>query len=114
MGSSYEEELEAIKLATEYARDNLSSSNDSFHIFSDCQSAILAVTSQNRENNHNSTVRAIHEKLMDISPKAQNIISVYCLAHQSIDENELGDSLAKTASKKKQNNYNNTYPPITL
>ena len=35
MGSNYQGELEAIKIATEYARNNLS----------DCQSAILAVTS---------------------------------------------------------------------
>ena len=49
MGSSYEGELEAVQIATEYARDNISPSNDSLHIFSDCQSAISAVTSQNRE-----------------------------------------------------------------
>ena len=49
MGSSYEGELEAIKIATEYARDNISPSNDSLHIFSNCQSAISAVTSQNRK-----------------------------------------------------------------
>ena len=73
MGSSYEGELEAIKIATEYARDNISPSNDSLHIFSDCQSAISAVTSQNRENYHNSTIRAIRENLMDISPRVQNI-----------------------------------------
>ena len=50
VGSSYERELEAIKIATEYARDNISPSNDGLHIFSDCQSAILAVISQIREN----------------------------------------------------------------
>ena len=49
MGSSYEGELEAVQIATEYARGNISPSNDSLHIFSDCQSAISAVTSQNRE-----------------------------------------------------------------
>ena len=38
MGSSYKGELEAIKIATEYARDNISPSNDSLHIFSNCQS----------------------------------------------------------------------------
>ena len=45
MESSCEGKLEAIrmKMATEYARDNLSSSYDSLHICSDCQSAILAV-----------------------------------------------------------------------
>ena len=55
MWSSYERKLEAIKIAAEYARDNHSSSNDSFHIISECQPAILAVTSQNRENYLNST-----------------------------------------------------------
>ena len=42
MGLSYERDLEAIRIGTEYARDNLSPSNDSLHIFSGCQSAILA------------------------------------------------------------------------
>ena len=44
MGSSYKEELEAIKIATKYSRDIIFPSNDSLHVFSDCQSAILAVT----------------------------------------------------------------------
>ena len=97
MGSSHEGELEAMKIATEYARYNLSPSNDSLHIFSDCQSAILAVTSQNKENHYNSTVRVIRENLMDISPEVQNI-----------KENELADSLAKTASKKAKHLQPNT------
>ena len=63
---NYEEELEAITMATENARDNFSLSNDSLYIFPDCQSAILAVTSRNRENYHNSTVRVIHQNPMDI------------------------------------------------
>ena len=108
MGSNYEGELEAIKIATEYARDNISPSNDSLHIFSDCQSAISAVTSQNRENYHNSTIRAIRENLMDISPKVQNIRLVYCPAHQGIQENELADSLAKTSSKEAKHLQPNT------
>ena len=37
MGSSYEGKFEAIKIATEYKRDNISPSNDCLHIFSDCQ-----------------------------------------------------------------------------
>ena len=43
MGSSYQGELEAIQIATEYTKDNLSPSNDSLDIFSNCQSAILAI-----------------------------------------------------------------------
>ena len=91
MWSSYERELEVIKIATVNARDNLSTSNYSLHVFSDCQSAILIVTSQNREKYHNSTVKAIHKNLMDISLKAQNIILVYFPAQQGIEENELAD-----------------------
>ena len=67
--SSCGRELEAIKIATEYERDKLLPSNDSLHIFSDCQSAILAITSQNRENYHNSTVRAIREKTPTTQPQ---------------------------------------------
>ena len=81
MRSSYEGELEAIKIAPEYARDSIFPSNDNLHIFSDCQSAILAVTSLNKEHYHNSIVSAICENLMDISPKVQNIRLVYCPAH---------------------------------
>ena len=108
MWSSYERKLEAIKIAAEYARDNHSSSNDSFHIFSECQPAILAVTSQNRENYLNSTVRAICENLMAISPKVQSIRFTYCPVHQGIEENEPADSLAKTASKKVKHLQPNT------
>ena len=108
MGSSYEEELEAIKIVTEYARDNISPSNDSLHIYSDSQSAKSAVTFQKRENYHNSSIRAIRENLMDISPKVQNIRLVYFPAHQSIQENELADSLTKTASQKAKHLQPNT------
>ena len=69
MGSSYEEDVEAIKVATEFARDNISFSNDSLHIFSECQSSILAVPSH-KEDYHNSTIRVIRENLMDISSKS--------------------------------------------
>ena len=80
----------------------------SLHIFSDCQSAILAVTSQNRETYHNSTVRAIGENLKDISTKVQNVGFVSCPAHQGIEEIESPVSLAKTASKKAKHLQPNT------
>ena len=83
MGSSYEGEIEAI--ATEYAWDNVSPSNDSLHIFTDCQqSAILAMMSQNIESYYNFLVRAILENLMDISPKVENFRISYWPVHQGI------------------------------
>ena len=48
-------------------------SNDSLHIFSVSQSAILAVPSPNKENYHISTIRAIRENLMNTGPKVQSI-----------------------------------------
>ena len=45
---------------------------------------------------------------MDISPKVQNIRIVYCPVHQDIEEDELADSLAKTASKKAKHLQPNT------
>ena len=60
------------------------------------------------ENYHNSTIRAIRENLMDLSPKVQNIRLVYCPAHQGIQENELADSLAKTSSKEAKHLQPNT------
>ena len=107
MGSSYKVELEAIKIAPNYAWNNLTPSNDSLHIFSDCQSVILAVTSQIRENYSNSTVRTIQENLRDISPKVWYVRLVYCTA-QDIEENKLADSLAKIALKKAKHLQPNT------
>ena len=45
MGTSYEGEIEAIKLAVEYANENITSVHDNLHIFSDSQAAILFITS---------------------------------------------------------------------
>ena len=60
------------------------------------------------ENYHNSTIRAIRQNLMDLSPKVQNIRLVYYPAHQGIQENELANSLAKIASKKAKHLQPNT------
>ena len=46
MGTSYEGEIEAIKLAVEYANGNITSAHDNLHIFSDSQAAILSITCQ--------------------------------------------------------------------
>ena len=40
MDTSYEGEIEAIKLAVEYANENITSAQDNLHIFSDSQAAI--------------------------------------------------------------------------
>ena len=52
------------------------------------------------EKYHDSTIGAIQETFMGISPELQNVRIVYCPAHEGIEENELADSLAKTVSKK--------------
>ena len=108
MGSSYEGKLEAIKIATQYARDNFSPSNHSLPIFSDCQSAILATAFQKKEYYHNSNEREIRENLLDISPKVQTVRIVYCPPYQDIEENELACSLVKATSKETKDLQPNT------
>ena len=71
MGTSYEGEIEAIKLAVEYANESITSAHDNLHIFSDIQAAILSITSQNSEK-YNSMIKQIRENIMDISEKVDN------------------------------------------
>ena len=54
MGTSYEGEIEAIKLAVEYANENITSAHDNLHIYSDSQAAILSITSQDSKKYNNN------------------------------------------------------------
>ena len=56
MGTSYEGEIEAIKLAVKYANENITSAHANLHIYADSQAAILSVTSQDSEKYHNSMI----------------------------------------------------------
>ena len=112
MGTSYEGEIEAIKLAVEYANENITSAHDNLHIFSDSQAAILSITCQDSEKYHNSIIRQIRENIMDISEKVDNIKIIYCPAHIGIEGNELADGLAKTGARKAK--HLQPDPKITL
>ena len=79
----------------EYAKDNLSSSNSNFHIFTDPQAAIKAIIGQSRESYHNKTIRNIRENLMSICQMVDDIKLVYCPARKGIPENKAPDSTAK-------------------
>ena len=111
MGTSYEGEIEAIKLAVEYANENITLAHDNLHISSDSQAARLSITSQDKEK-YNSMIRQIRENIMDISEKVDNIKFIYCPAHIGKDGNELADDLAKTGTKKAK--YLQPDPKITL
>ena len=87
MGTSYEGEIEAIKLVVEYANENITSVHDNLLIYSDSQAAILSITSQDSEKYHNSMIRQIRENIMDISKKVDNIKIIYCPAHIGIEGN---------------------------
>ena len=112
MDTSYEGEIEAIKLAVEYANENITSAHDNLHIFSDSQAAILSITSQDSEKYHNRMIRQIRENIMDMSEKVDDIKIIYCPAHIGIEGNELADGLAKTGAKKAK--HLQPDPKITL
>ena len=100
MGTSYEGEMKAIKLAVEYANENITSAHDNLHLFSDSQAAILFITCQDckKDNSMNNFY--------------DNIKIIYCPAHIGIEGNELVDGLAKTGAKKAK--HLQPDPKITL
>ena len=97
-GSSYEGDIEAIKLGTDYAFENIGQAHSLF-VYTDSQSAIKAIMAQSRESYHNETITKIRDNLTQISSLVEHI-KLYCPAHKGIKKNEIADKLAKTASKK--------------
>ena len=87
-------------MGTQYAKDNLSSSNNNLHIDTDSQTAIKAIIGQNRESYHKNTKRNVWENLMRMCQMIHTIKLVYCPVHKGILDNETADSLTKVASKK--------------
>ena len=55
-GTSCEGELDTIYMGTEYARENLSSSNSNLYIYIDSQAAIKATIWQSRTSYHKNTI----------------------------------------------------------
>lgn len=100
MGTSFVGELEAIRIGTKYARDNLHRDTSNIHVFTDCQSAIHAITKQKNDYYHNSTISSIRENLSAISSKVKSVKIIYIPAHKGFTDNETADILAKTAAKK--------------
>ena len=99
-GTSYEGELEVIKISTKYAKENRSDSTENMHIFVDCQSTIHVITQQNNENYHRLTISSIRENLLDISTRVKSIKIIYWTSHREIKDNETAHALAKIAYKR--------------
>ena len=98
-GTSYEGEIEAYKLGTDYDFQNIVQANSLF-IYADSQSTIKAIIAESRESYHNETITKIRDNLIQISSLVEHIKLIYCPAHKGIKENEITDNLAKTASRK--------------
>ena len=99
-GTSFDDEVATILMATQYALTHLTKEHDSFNIYSDCQAAICAIKSHTRENYHNNTISLIRENLIEISLRISAIKIIYCPGHKGVLENEIVDSLEKKGQKK--------------
>ena len=88
MGTSYQGELQAIRIGTIYAKENINISTENLHIFVDSQTAIQAIIEQNHKNYHDITITEIRQNLINISHNIKSIKFVYCSAHKRIVENE--------------------------
>ena len=104
-GTSFDGELAAILMATQYALTHLTKEHDSFNIYSSSSfrlsgCATCPITPHTRENYHNNTISLIRENLIEISLRISSIKMIYCPGHKGVCENEIADSLAKTGAKK--------------
>ena len=72
-GTRYEGDLEAVKISTEFAKENISDETENMHIFVDCKSAIYTITQQSNENYHHLAISSIRENLFGISTKVKSI-----------------------------------------
>ena len=95
-GTSYEGEIEAIKLGTDYAFQNIGQANGLF-IYTDSQSAVKAIMTQSRESHHNETITKIRDNLIQMSSLVEHIKLIYWPTHKPIQENEVADILAKNS-----------------
>ena len=86
-------------MVRQYALTHLTKEHESFNIYSDCQVAICAITSNTRENYHNNAISLIRENLIEISLRISSIKMVYFPGHKGVCENQIADSLAKTGAK---------------
>ena len=76
MGKTLEDiirELQAIRIGTTYAKENISISTENLHIFVDSQAAIQAIIEQNHKNYHNITITEIRQNLINISHSIKSI-----------------------------------------
>ena len=84
-GTSYDGKIEAIKISTEYTKENISDCTENMHMFVDCQLAVLAIT--DNENYHHLTI-SIRENLFDISTKVKSIKIICSSAHKGIKDKD--------------------------
>ena len=86
-GTSYKGDFEAIKISTEFAKDNISDKTENMHIFVDFKSAIHTITQQSNENYYHLTISSFRENLFDISTKVKSLKIIYCPAYKGIKWN---------------------------
>ena len=89
----YEGEIEAIKLGTDQAFENVDQANSLF-IYTDYHSAVKSIITQIRESYHYETINKIRDNFIQISSLVEQIKLTYCPAHKSINRNEIADNLA--------------------
>ena len=98
-------ELQAIRIGTTYAKENISISTENLHIFVDSQAAIQAIIEQNHKNYHNIMITEIRQNLINISHSIKSIKFVYCPAHKGIVKIETADKtyIVLSSEKKTEN-----------
>ena len=97
--SSYHGELEAINLAVNFAK-NYSETHyiNQLRIYSDCQSALLAVSNIEPSINFRKSILEIRSKIGILQSQNTQVIGIWVCGHANIMGNELADENAKKAA----------------
>ena len=102
--TSYHGELFAIKLAIEFCISRLDLHNfRAVHIFSDCQSAMLSVSSSEIHVSHQALIDSIRTSITNLAKQGIHTNIYWIAGHVSLEPNELADKSAKEAASLAKN-----------
>lgn len=90
-GTNYEVEVEPIDLGTYFFLKNVKQAN-SLLIYSDSQSAIKVIMTENRDSYHNKVMEITRENLREISCFVEYMKLICCPVHKGIMDNKIPDN----------------------
>ena len=113
--TSYHGEIAAIALALETVLSHQPQlSNRKIHLLTDCQSALLATTSNSSPRNHTEIISQISSKITQLKSHGNSVTITWIAGHVNLAGNEKADRLAKLAAEEAQQNMGYEALPVSM